>query len=75
MSGMTTPTPPGALDRHGAAEYLGVSPGWLVQAPVPRVDLRLPGAGRPVWRWRVADLDAYLAGRVVQPGQVSPFDV
>ena len=74
---MTTPTPPvrlGALDRHEAAKYLSVSPGWLVAAPVPRVDLRLPGATRPVWRWRVIDLDAYLAGRVVQPGGVNPFE-
>ena len=64
-----------ALDRHTAAEYLGVSVSWLVAAPVPRVDLRLPGATRPVWRWRCSDLDAYLASRVVPPGHPSPFDI
>lgn len=63
-----------ALDRQAAAEYLGVSVSWLVAAPVPRADLRLPGATRPVWRWRRADLDAYLASRVVAPGHPSPFE-
>jgi hypothetical protein len=47
--------------------------GWLDTAPVPRCDIRKPGALRPVWVWRVSDLDAFLASRVVQPGAVSPF--
>lgn len=42
-------------------------------APIPRVDIRKPGRTKPMWRWRVADLDAFLAARVVQPGMPSPF--
>jgi hypothetical protein len=46
---------------------------WLDDAPVPRCDIRKPGAQRPVWVWRIVDLDAFLASRVVPVGAVSPF--
>jgi hypothetical protein len=67
-------TPPGALRIKAAAAYLGMSPRWLSVAPIPRVDARLPGAERPVWLWRVCDLDSWLASRVVKPGMPSPFE-
>ncbi len=59
---------PAALGLQEAARYIGVSAGWLKTAPLPRVDLRRPGAPRAVWRWRVVDLDKYLADHVVPPG-------
>lgn len=67
-------TEPGALDQRAASIYLGLEPGsrWLDDAPVPRCDLRKPGASRPVWRWRRESLDAFLKAREVAPGAVNP---
>ena len=65
----------GALGIEQAAAYLDVSVRWLKDpaCPIPKADLRKPGALRPVWRWRRADLDAFLEGRLVQPGTPSPW--
>lgn len=64
----------GALSARDAVRYLGLrDPRWLDDAPIPWVDLRKPGASRPVKVWRREDLDAFLASRVVPPGHPSPF--
>jgi hypothetical protein len=67
----------GALTQREASVYLGLEPGsrWLDDAPVPRCDIRKPGSSRPVWRWRRADLEAFLASRVVAPGAVNPQEL
>jgi hypothetical protein len=52
-----------------AASYLGVSPRWLEQAPIPKVNLARPGAKRAMPRYRKRDLDAYAAERVVSPSR------
>jgi hypothetical protein len=63
-----------ALDAHAAAQYLGMKDGRYMDAlPIPRVDVAKPGASRPRWVWRIADLDAFLASRVVPPGHHSPW--
>jgi hypothetical protein len=65
---------PGALDAHAAARHLGMKDGrYMDELPIPRVDLAKPGAARPRWVWRVVDLDAHLASRLVQPGYPSPW--
>lgn len=65
---------PVAYGRVDAATYLGFDdPRWLDNAPIPRVDLRKPGAAKPTWRWRKVDLDAFLESRLVPPGMASPF--
>ena len=66
-----------AFTQPEASAYLGLEPGsrWLDDAPVPRVDMRKPGASRPVWRWRKVDLDEFLASRVVRPGEPNPQDL
>lgn len=64
----------GALNAERAAQYLGYENGRSMdEAPIPWVDLRKPGGKRPVKRWRVVDLDAFLESRLVQPGFPSPF--
>jgi hypothetical protein len=59
-----------------ASLYIGLeeSSDWLLEqaCPVPRVDIRLPGARRARWRWLYTDLDAFLASRRVLPGQGNP---
>lgn len=42
-------------------------------SPVPRCDIRRAGAQRPVWVFRVADLDEFLLSRRVAPGMPSPW--
>jgi len=65
---------PGALNAHAAAQYLGFRDGRVMdELPIRRVDLAKPGALRPRWAWRVVDLDAFLASRVVEPGFPSPW--
>jgi hypothetical protein len=68
----------GAFRLHAASCYLGLEPAsdWLLEpaCPVPRCDIRKPGASRPVWVWRRAALDAFLASREVAPGAVNPQD-
>lgn len=65
-----------ALNIREASAYLGLgeTSRWLDTAPIPRVDMRLPGAGRPVWRWLLRDLDAFLDERRVEPGAVNPLN-
>lgn len=66
----------GAFQLEEAAQYLGMSASWLEEAGmIPRCDIRKPGAKRPTWVWRKADLDAFLESRLIQPGQRSPFGV
>jgi hypothetical protein len=62
---------PAVLNQKKAEAYLGVGARWLDDAPIPRVDRRKPGAAKPFWGWRVADLDAWLEERLVQPGETS----
>jgi hypothetical protein len=51
-----------------AAEYLRISPRALQdRADIVRVDVSAPGADRAMWRYRKADLDRFLASRVVNP--------
>jgi hypothetical protein len=48
--------------------------GWLDDpSPLPRSDIRKPGAQRPVWVWAVEDLEAFIRSRRVEPGMPSPF--
>jgi hypothetical protein len=48
--------------------------GWLDDpSPVPWCDLRKPGAQRPVKVWLVADLDAFVHSRRIEPGMPSPW--
>ena len=69
---------PGALRLREASQYIGLGErsDWLLEAdcPVPRCDIRRPGAGKPVWVWRKLDLDAFLESRLVRPGQVNGQD-
>jgi hypothetical protein len=62
-----------ALKIREAAAYIGYSVREMPALPVPRCDIRKPGGKRPVWRWRVQDLDTFLESRLVQPGHASPF--
>ena len=68
---------PGALRLEQASVYLGLTPSsrWLLEqdCPVPRCDIRKPGSARPVWVWRVVDLDRFLEERLVAPGHFSSF--
>jgi hypothetical protein len=66
-------TQPALLNQRDAEEYLGMGQRWLDDAPLPWVDLRKPGASKPVKRWRVVDLDAAIEERLVQPGESSPW--
>jgi hypothetical protein len=59
------PLPQGYLTRQEAARYLGVSLRWLEgNMSLPKVDIAQPGARRPTWRYRVADLDAWMEKRL-----------
>ena len=63
-----------AFDAVDAARYLGFKDArWMDDAPIPRCDLRKPGAARPLWRWRKVDLDAFLQERMIPPGHRSPW--
>jgi hypothetical protein len=66
----------GAFRLREASLYLGLEPAseWLLDAdcPVPKCDIRKPGAGRPIWVWRREALDDFLASREVPPGAVNP---
>jgi hypothetical protein len=66
-----------ALTQREASVYLGLEPGsrWLDDAPLPRVDMRKPGASKPVWRWLQDDLDAFLELRRFEPGKTNPMDL
>ena len=44
---------------------------WLDHAPIPWVDMRKPGASRPVKRWRVVELEKFISARRVEPGYES----
>lgn len=66
----------GAFRLREASAYLGLEPEseWLMSrdCPVPRADIRKPGAKKPLWVWRRAALDRFLESREVQPGAVNP---
>lgn len=64
-----TPVPPlEVFTLQEAADYLRISPRALQDRPdIVRVDVSAPGAERPMWRYRKADLDRFLASRVVNP--------
>jgi len=66
-----------ALDLEQASVYLGLekTSRWLINAPVPWIDMRRPGSAQPLRRWLVKDLDAFLESRRVQPGHPSPFGI
>lgn len=65
-----------AVGQRRAHELLGFGPEsrWLTEpgCPVPYCDLRKPGDTKPVLRWRVRDLEAFLEMRLVQPGRSNP---
>lgn len=66
--------PPAALRQRDAERYLGMGEDFLDEpSPVPRCDIRRPGAQRPVWVFRVVDLDEFLASRLLAPGMPSPW--
>ena len=59
--------PAAALNGGNAAVYTGVSRAHFyaaIRPYIPFVDVSRPGSQIPVLRWRVSDLDAYLASRV-----------
>lgn len=52
------------LKPQEAARYLGVSLRWLETNPeIPRSNLAPPSSRRGMWRYSVADLDAFVASR------------
>lgn len=56
----------GLLTSRQAAAWLNISLRALAdRADVPRLNLAAPGADRPMWRYHVADLEAFAAARVV----------
>jgi len=62
-----------ALDQRNASIAIDLEPEsrWLTEpdCPIPRVDMRKPGAGKPSWRWRVQDLETFLQERLIHPGE------
>ena len=51
---------PAAFDARQAAQYLNVALSHFhedIRALIPVVDLRTPGAKKPMWRWLKSDLD------------------
>jgi hypothetical protein len=60
---------PAALRQKDAASYLGVSLSHFkkLRNAVFPVDVAEPGAESPVLRWRISDLDAFLAKRTLDP--------
>lgn len=67
-----------ALGRRAASEAIGLSPDsdWLLRpdCPVPRCDVRKPGAKRAVYVWLWDDLRAFVESRRVLPGHPNPFE-
>lgn len=70
---------PIALNRRDASVALGLGPRstWLLDedCPVPRCDIRKPGAKVAVWVWDYDDLRAFVKSRKVQPGHPNPQEV
>jgi hypothetical protein len=62
-----------AYGKAEAAKLLGKSERWMDDAPIPRVDMRKPGAKQPSWAYLHSDLEAWLNARRVMPGQESPL--
>lgn len=59
--------PAATLNAGNAASYVGVSRTFFfssIRPYLPYVNVCCPGRTIPVLRWRVSDLDAYLASRV-----------
>jgi hypothetical protein len=56
---------PALLTMKQAAAYLGMRLRWMYEVAhlIPRVDMRLPGATKPVWRYLRTDLDAFALSR------------
>lgn len=60
--------PAGLLTEQQAADYLGVSLRYMKgRGDVPRVNVAAPDAKRPMWRYRLADLEAWTAKHTVNP--------
>jgi hypothetical protein len=54
------------LTTAEAARYLKLSVRHIQdRADIPRVDVSAPGATKPAWRYRVADLEHFAASRLV----------
>lgn len=62
-----------ALNIENASVAIDLEPTsrWLLEeaCPIARVDMRKAGATKPLWRWRVVDLEGFLDARLTQPGQ------
>jgi hypothetical protein len=62
------PARPGLLTASEAASWLRISLRQIVdRADLPRLDVAAPNSARPQWRYRVSDLEAFAAARVVAP--------
>lgn len=70
---------PIALGRRAASIAIGLEPksDWLLDpdCPVPKCDLRKPGAKQALWVWDYDDLKAFVMSRKVQPGHPNPQEV
>lgn len=62
-----------AYRQAEAAAQIGMGEDWMEDAPIPRSDIRKPGAQRPVWVWYHKDLEEFVVSRRVLPGHESPF--
>jgi hypothetical protein len=69
-------TTPIALGRRAANEALGLGADseWLLDpdCPIPKCDIRKPGARVAMWVWDYDDLRAFVKSRKVQPGHPNP---
>jgi hypothetical protein len=66
---------PAALRQKEAADYIGVSLSHFkkLRNVLPPVDLAEPHAKAPILRWRVVDLDNFLASRLWGSPVSNPF--
>jgi hypothetical protein len=64
----------GGLGAQGSAEYLGKKNArFMDDLDIPKCDLAKAGTNRPIWVWRIHDLEEYLAKRWLPHGEPSPW--
>jgi hypothetical protein len=67
------PARPGLLTASEAASWLRISLRQIVdRADLPRLNVAVSDLKRPQWRYRVADLEAFAADRVILPYAARP---